>query len=466
MKEGSVLNDRFVLRDRIGRGGTSETWRAEDRRTGSEVAVKLLSFGLLEEWKAFELFEREAEVLKGIRCDGVPAYVDFFKVGKGAATRFVLVQQFVNGKSLHEMVESGWRGTEAEICAIGVKLLRIVDHIHSLRPPIVHRDINPRNVIIADDGRVFLVDFGGVQDSARVTAASGATVIGTPGYMPMEQFVGKATSRSDLYACAATLLFLLTHRNPQDLPVKGMKIDAASVVECAPGLARVLDSWLEPDEGRRTLSVAEAIDCLEGRLPARRPSRAPARRPSSDRETEGEEEQEDLTPPRFSRIKVAREGEAVILTIPEKGPRGKGPAFAGFSGFWLFFIGIWTFMAVKMGAPVMALFSIPFWLVGFGMVSASVKGFLGRTVLRLDPAAGIVFKKGLLIRKTVTASFHEVGRLATVEAGTFNHQPLQDLRLDVGARGFTFGRNLSSVEKQWLKRNVNSLVRRMGSGGA
>jgi len=449
MKEGTILRERYMLRRRIGQGGTAVTWLADDRETKKEVVVKLLSLGLLEEWKALELFEREAGVLKNIHHEGIPAYVDFFRSGKGRGARFVLVQEHVEGKSLQEKVESGWRGTEEEIRAIGIRLLRTVEYIHSLRPPLIHRDINPRNIILRDDGAVFLVDFGGVQDAVRTSTTSGATVVGTPGYMPMEQFVGKATVRSDLYGCAATLLFLLTHRNPQDLPVKNMKIDVRSVIELSPELVTVLDSWLEPDETRRTLPVAAAIACLQGKAPAA---------------LEHEDDTVVLAPPSLSRIRVSQEGDAVTLAIPERGTRGNSSFFSGFSAFWLAFVAFWTVAALRMGAWQMALFSLPLWLVGVYMIRRALNSLLGKTILRLDPKKGFAFERRLVLRKSVRVPLGEVGSIAIAKAGRTTAQESTVLQLEVGARRFTFGENLSDVEKQRVKKSLNAMVKRMRQG--
>jgi eukaryotic-like serine/threonine-protein kinase len=484
MKEGTILQDRYALVRRVGRGGTAVTWLADDRRTDGKVVVKLLSLGQLEEWKALELFEREAAVLRGMRHEGIPAYVDCFQTGAGARSRFVLVQEYVEGRTLQEMVDSGWRGTEDEIRGIGVKLLRVVEYIHALRPPVIHRDVNPRNVIVRADGAVFLVDFGGVQDAVRVSAEAGATVIGTPGYMPMEQFVGRATVRSDLYGFAATLAFLLTHKNPQDLPVKDMKIDVAAAVDLSPGLARVLSSWLEPDEARRVLSVDDAIECLEGRsvetppAPGAAPAlsrgdllrkafkEAVAQRGGREEEAEDAEEADDpaavpdLTPPSFSRIRVQKEDQAVTFTIPGRGGKGGRGMMGGFLAVWLGFVGFWTFATAAMGAWPMTLFSIPFWLIGIVLLGATLKA-TGRTVLRLGDGE-LTVERPFIRRRPVTVPVGEVGRVRSVTTGTFNAQPVTALQIEAGARTFTFGQNLSTVEKRWVRCNVNALLRDRG----
>lgn len=455
MREGAVLAQRYRLKRRIGAGGTAVTWLAADRTGGVEVVLKLLSFGSLEGWKALEPFEREAGVLRNLHHAGIPAYVDCFRHGEGPEARYVLVQEHVDGLSLAARVESGWRGTEEEISRIGARLLDAVGYIHSLRPPIIHRDINPRNVIVREDGAVFLVDFGGVQDAVRAASSSGATVIGTPGYMPMEQFVGRATVRSDLYGCAATLLFLLTHRNPQDLPSRDMKIDFRAAIELGPGLTRVLDSWLEPDESRRTLPIATAIDILEGRIAA-------VENHAAGRE-DGEEGDADAQPPRFSRIRVSREGSATTILVPERGSGaavGGAVMLGGFAVFWMGFVAFWTFMTVLLKAGAMTLFSIPFWAAGVFLVRRTLNGLFGKTVLLLDPGKGFrCERQRLFSRRVYTVPFREVGRLTVVRTGAINGRPTTSLQLEMGARPLRFGENLSEAEKKWLRLTLNARVK-------
>ena len=126
MIPGETLAGRYLVLSELGRGGAGVTWRARDTASGREVVAKILHLGLLGDWKAVELFEREASVLKGLHHERIPAYVDSFSVEAEGTTRFVLVREYVEGTSLQSRVESGWRGTEEAIRDIGVRLARVV----------------------------------------------------------------------------------------------------------------------------------------------------------------------------------------------------------------------------------------------------------------------------------------------------------------------------------------------------
>jgi serine/threonine protein kinase len=473
MEEGDILQERYSLERILGRGATATTWLAKDNTNGAEVVVKLLDIAAIGEWKGLELFEREAALLKTLHIPHVPRYIDSFsiqsppggdrKAGRkegehGGLTGCALVQEYEPGETLEQKVQSGWRGTEAEISAIAVGLLRIIDAIHDLRPPVIHRDINPRNVIVNADGEVSLVDFGGVQDAIRLSRSSGATVIGTPGFMPMEQFVGKATVRSDLYAAAATLLYLLTHENPQDLPTRDMKIDFASVIESSPGVSAVLDSWLEPDEKKRTLSVSRAIDCLEGRY------QAPVRdavelslfaEENPDRTTP---EEVPIAKPHGSKVQVLEEKDRTAILIPERGGLAGTAAMGGFSIFWLGFVAFWTSAAIAMRAPlIFPLFSIPFWLVGLGLLRGVLFSLLGKTRVTITRDGRFFYsKKMIFMGSRVAMPVEELGRCRIEQAPSMKGGMRRTtLLMEAGVKTLRFGETLSKREKLWLEKVIN-----------
>ncbi|WP_310481513.1 ankyrin repeat domain-containing protein [Chamaesiphon sp. VAR_48_metabat_403] len=138
-----------------------------------------------------------------------------------------------------------------------------MQYLHQQSPPLIHRDLKPHNIIRNDDGRVFLVDFGAVQDVYNHTLLKGSTVAGTFGYMAPEQFRGAAVPASDLYGLGATILYLLTHRSPADLPQERLKLNFRDRVNISDRFADWLETMLEPDLSARFTSTAAALTALQ-----------------------------------------------------------------------------------------------------------------------------------------------------------------------------------------------------------
>ncbi|MEM9219936.1 MAG: hypothetical protein AAGD25_37120 [Cyanobacteria bacterium P01_F01_bin.150] len=133
---------------------------------------------------------------------------------------------------------------------------------------IIHRDIKPANLICEIDPdndqvikNIYLVDFGAVQDAYNKTIVIG-TVVGTYGYMAPEQFRGKVTLATDLYSLGMTLLFLLSHRNPDEFPQKNFKIQFRDKAKLSALFAQWLEKLLEPDSGDRFTSASVALKRL------------------------------------------------------------------------------------------------------------------------------------------------------------------------------------------------------------
>ena len=189
---GTLIQSRYKILGVLGRGGSGITYRAEDAFTERQVALKELSLKGLSDWKKLELFEREARVLEDLNHPAIPQYVDYFQVDTADNRLFYIAQEIAEGTSLADRVAAGERFSEAEVKRVATAVLKVLQYLHGLNPPIIHRDIKPQNIIRSQDGQIYLVDFGAVQTVYREATAFGSTVVGTYGYMAPEQFRGQA----------------------------------------------------------------------------------------------------------------------------------------------------------------------------------------------------------------------------------------------------------------------------------
>jgi eukaryotic-like serine/threonine-protein kinase len=446
----------YVLAASLGRGEAGSTWTARPAPGGAaadpapgEVVLKVLDIGQAKDWTGYELFRREVEALKTLSHPGIPRFIASFEDVSGGDTRLVLAMERAPGLDLEAAIAGGRRFSEAEVASALAGLADILAYLGSRMPPVVHRDVNPRNVLLGPDGRVYLVDFSGAQEALRRAANPGATLIGTAGYIPLEQVSGRSSPRSDLYGAAATALFLIARRNPAELPARGLKPDLSALPPLGPALFAVLDSWLEPDEARRSVSPADAARILRGEIPPPRARPAPAGSGAAI-EISVDDEPAAIALPSDSRIKIAEGEGRLSVSMPPGGlanPAALG--IGGFSLFWLSFVAFWTFGAVAMGAPIFfPLFSLPFWAVGIGLARSALSSILKRTELILDPVEGIVVRERLLgPGKTRAWPLSDLGK-CSVEAAAFATKGVseKELVLEAGAKRVRMGKSLSERE--------------------
>lgn len=260
---GQVLQGRYQLKQKLEQNAGRQTWLAADLQSlpNQLVIVKLLAFGSEVQWDEVKLFEREAQVLKQLNHPQIPKYRDYFCVDDRLLW-FGLVQEYIPGSSLKELLNQGKRFTQQQVRQIAIEVLNILVYLHELNPPVLHRDIKPSNLIWGEHEQVYLVDFGAVQDKAAKEGAT-FTVVGTYGYAPMEQFGGRAVPASDLYALGATLIHLLTGVVPADLPQQNLQIQFADRVSSSPSMVGWLQQLSEPALERRFSSARLALVALE-----------------------------------------------------------------------------------------------------------------------------------------------------------------------------------------------------------
>ena len=267
-KAKDILQQNYQLQEQLGRTAVGhQTWLAMDLKSNEQVILKLLAFSPQMQWEELKLFEREAQVLESLNHPRIPRYRDYFDIDKtlgGGVPWFALVQDYIPGSSLQELLEQGKRFSEKEVRFIAKEILEILVYLHQLNPPVLHRDIKPSNLILGKDDRIYLVDFGAVQAQAAVTGVT-FTIVGTSGYAPLEQFWGRAVPASDLYALGATLIHLLTGVAPADLPQKDYRIHFSDKVSIKEDLLRWIEKITDIAVEKRFSNAQEALETLNSR---------------------------------------------------------------------------------------------------------------------------------------------------------------------------------------------------------
>jgi|GEM_PF-2866617 len=276
---GQLLDGRYKVIQVLGAGGFGQTFVAEDTRTfDSKCVVKQLKPAssdpnFLE--TARRMFQVEAKTLEllGKKHAQIPQLLAYFEQDQ----EFYLVQEYIEGQTLSTELCPGKKWTEDQVIGLLREILNILAFVH--QSGVIHRDVKPDNIIRRQaDNKFVLVDFGAVkQIRTQTTTGQGlmsATIaIGTPGYMPSEQGIGKPKPSSDIYALGVIAIQALTGLNPSpDLEdtKTGFRYDQNTgeviwqdKVQASPGLAAVLTKMVKPHFPHRYASAPEALQALE-----------------------------------------------------------------------------------------------------------------------------------------------------------------------------------------------------------
>ncbi len=239
---GQLLDGRYRVQARIAAGGMATVYRAVDTRLDRVLALKVMHPGLAEDGAFVERFIREA---KSVARLSHPNVVGVFDQGTDG-TYVYLAMEYVAGCTLRDVLRE--RGALQPRAALDIlePILAALGAAH--RAGLVHRDMKPENVLIGDDGRVKVADFGLVRAVDTHTTASTGSVLGTVSYLAPEQLEhGTADARVDVYACGVVLYEMLTGTKPHtggsvaQVLYQHLHEDVTPPSERVPGLAGQLD---------------------------------------------------------------------------------------------------------------------------------------------------------------------------------------------------------------------------------
>ena len=256
--------DRYEIIRPLGQGGFGSTWLGRDLQLDRPVVLKVLRARGDADLKAYELFQREAAVMRELRHPAIPAIHASFRAPWEGSEAAMLVMEYVEGTSIESMIADRRHFDSGDVANLFVEALGLLEYLHTRVPPVLHRDIKPANLIVRSDGSLAFVDFGAVRNVFRTAEEAGSTIVGTYGYMPYEQYMGQASPASDLYALAATFLHLLTGRAPGDFLSESGRIEVPADLPCGEPLRGVIARMLSPARTDRFQSARAARAALFG----------------------------------------------------------------------------------------------------------------------------------------------------------------------------------------------------------
>lgn len=279
LRPGDVLENRYRIDRMLGEGGMSWVYRGHHLLLEQPVAVKVVKplYSNPAEAKAHaEQLRVEAAIMARLDHPNLVRAFDMFMHGQES----VLILEMVEGRNLEEVAKLAPKPiAERRVLAWAGQVLDALEYLHSQKPPVIVRDLKPGNIMLGQDGRIRLIDFGLAKHMDAQGSGTRAIVrgMGSEGYAPLEQYASANTDgRSDLYALGATMYFLLTKLDPPPatLRVADQK-HLADARQINPSLRE--ETWrviqdlmgLRPDDRPPNAHVAREALGLQAQRPAR-----------------------------------------------------------------------------------------------------------------------------------------------------------------------------------------------------
>jgi serine/threonine protein kinase len=276
----TIIGGRYRVIKPLGGGGMKLVYLAEDLRLAARecaLAEMVDTFTSPETQKqAVAAFQREADMLAQLSNEHIPRVFDRFS----DENHHYLVMEYISGITLEQKLQSaGGKLPEGEVIEVALQVLDTLEYLHNLEPPVIYRDLKPSNVMLTPSEQVKLIDFG----IARLfQPLSNATMIGTQGYAPPEQYRGKVEFRSDLYALGATMHHALSGRDPALEPPFSFPPLRSLCPDVTGALCELVDQALKYDVALRVADADEFRQRLMA-IKSGTPMAAPQRNSSTGR---------------------------------------------------------------------------------------------------------------------------------------------------------------------------------------
>lgn len=258
---GTIIEGKYEILKLIGKGGMSRVYLAMDQNLNKQWAVKEVEKKARDKNNAVVIASAmaEANIMKRLDHPSLPRIVDILD-----KENFIyVVMDYVEGESLKAVLDKYGAQPQDTVIEWAKQLARVLDYLHTQKPPIIYRDMKPANVMLQPNGNVKVIDFGIAREYKEQNLAD-TTSFGTKGYAAPEQFGGKGQTdaRTDVYCLGVTLYHLLTGQNPSEPPYEICPIRYWNP-QLSSGLEAIILKCTEQNPENRYQSCAELLYALE-----------------------------------------------------------------------------------------------------------------------------------------------------------------------------------------------------------
>lgn len=216
LETGELVNGRYKILHKVGQGGMSVVYLAQDEWENRQWAIKEVRREGVQNFRVVEQgLTTETNMLKKLNHPNLPHIVDVIENEE----RFLIVMDYIRGISMKDRLEQVGAFSQEDVVRWGKQLCDVLEYLHMQNPPVIYRDLKPANIMLKPDGDIKLIDFGTAREYK--TGNQEDTInIGTVGYAAPEQYggMGQSDARTDIYCLGVTLYQMVTGKNPCEPP--------------------------------------------------------------------------------------------------------------------------------------------------------------------------------------------------------------------------------------------------------
>lgn len=248
----------YEIIKKLGEGANGITYLVKSNN--KEFVLKELKLSNTEDWKTIDRFKKEIKNLKNLNHPNIPKYIDTIESDKIIA----YVQEYIKGVSLQNMIENEIPISPEVLLSYIKQGLNILNYIHNLTPPLIHRDISPKNIIV-NGSNLYIIDLG---IALNYNENNTITTAGTFGYMAPEQIIGQPTPQSDIYSFGITIASVINQVDVDKLPLKDNgKIDIEKSLSFLPKrIKTLLTSMTQKGTAKRLENAKKGIEYLNNKI--------------------------------------------------------------------------------------------------------------------------------------------------------------------------------------------------------
>lgn len=262
MEAEERFSDTYEILERLGEGSGGIVYKAYHKRLRQAVVLKKMKNKSISQ----SVNRQEVDILKNLHHSYLPQVLDFLEADGAVYT----VMSYIPGKSFSELLNEGQKFTQKQLIRWGMQISSALNYLHSQKPPIIHGDIKPANIMLTPEGNICLIDFN------IAFYLDDTTILGyTNGYTSPEQYImvlsskssqtlpghSKIDERTDIYSVGATFYHLVTGQKLSDCR---QKIDKSLLIECiGDTFAQVIEKAVKINPEERYQSALEMFRAFE-----------------------------------------------------------------------------------------------------------------------------------------------------------------------------------------------------------